>query len=132
MEIAMATAVFDTMVGNQLFGDRALSPQQYGEKRRLKQQAGMVAPLQQQLSTLKAQLGFAQEDAFLEKLKNDATSAVLKLALEALQRADPNSPLLNEEHRKNIKRQRLSEMCQANGYVFHADTGKVDLKFKRN
>ena len=128
----MTVSVDDAMIGNMMYGDWALSPHQRAQKRNLTNQAGQVAPLQKQLNSLSTRLEYAQEDAFLEKIRAEATNTVLKLALEALQKANPASPLLNEEFRKNVKRQRLAELCQANGYVFHADTGKVDLKFRRS
>lgn len=118
----------DAVLGNAMYGNAALSPGQRARQRSTEQQ---VANLQGALGNLQKRLAIAEEDFGIERIQRDATSHVLSLALEALKKADPNSPLLNEGYRREIKKQRLATTLKTAGYKFDIDTGRIELKYKR-
>jgi hypothetical protein len=79
---------------------------------------------------LERQLAIAQESEIFSQIDFDANNLVLRLALEALKKSDPNSPLLDKQNRDLIRRQHINNELSARGYKYDMASGKVERKIR--
>jgi len=76
-------------------------------------------------NSLQQRLIQADEAALFKQAEFDANDLVLKLALEALKKADPSSPLLDKSNRDMMRRRHIAGVLSAKGYRFDVATGRV-------
>jgi hypothetical protein len=86
---------------------------------------GEAADWQSRATTLQQRLERADESALFKQAEFDANDLVLKMALEALKKADPNSPLLDKSNRDKMRRRHIAGVLGAKGYKFDVTTGQV-------
>lgn len=80
--------------------------------------------------SLQKRLDKATEKAFFKDAEFEANSLVLKLVLDALEKADPSSPLLDKATRDMLRRQYIAATLSAQGYKFDITTGAVESKIR--
>lgn len=73
-------------------------------------------------------LNNSEEDLLFNKVAFDANDYVLKLALEALQAANPSSSLLDKHNRDILRRKYIAVALSEKGYRYNVETGKVESK----
>lgn len=81
-------------------------------------------------SNLENLLKRSEENLLFRRAEFDANDYVLKLALEALQAANPNSPLLDKGNRDLLRRRHIASALATQGYQFDVATGKVNSKVR--
>ncbi len=74
---------------------------------------------------LRQLLNDADEKYLFRDAEFNANDYVLRLALEALKAANPNSPLLDKSNRDMLRRQHLSAALAPKGYQVDVSTGRV-------
>lgn len=87
-----------------------------------------AAGWQGRANRLQALLNKSEENHLFRQVEFDANDYVLKLALEALQAANPSSPLLDKGNRDILRRRHMATALSAKGYHFDVTTGKVNFK----
>lgn len=81
--------------------------------------AGLEQSWQAHADKLQRQLNAAkQQNVFMTALQ-DANNYILQLALDALQRGESQSPLLNKEARDSLRTRYLSQNLKAKGYALN-------------
>lgn len=78
---------------------------------------------QAQAQRLQQRLNQSEESLVLGNAEFDANNHVLRLALAALEKLDPTSPLLNKGHRDSLRREHIAVALKERGYRF--DTNGV-------
>lgn len=86
---------------------------------------GEAADWRGHATSLQQRLEKADESALFKQAEFDANDLVLKLALDALKKADPNSPLLDKGNRDQMRRRHIAGVLGAKGYKFDVATGQV-------
>jgi len=76
-------------------------------------------------TTLQQRLNQAEESTLFKQAEFDANDMVLKLALDALRKADPSSPLLDKVNRDTMRRRHIAGVLGAKGYQVDIATGRV-------
>lgn len=89
-----------------------------------------AAGWRKQAGRLQGMLDRSEEQKLFRQAEFDANDYVLKLALEALKAANPNSPLLDKSNRDTLRRQHLAASLSQKGYRFDVATGQVESKVR--
>lgn len=79
---------------------------------------------------LQTMLNKSEEQKLFRQVEFDANDYVLKLALDALKAANPNSPLLDKSNRDSVRRQHMAVSLAQKGYRFDTATGQVESKVR--
>ncbi|MDH0342172.1 hypothetical protein [Chromobacterium haemolyticum] len=116
------------MSGLDLMGGVAVS--RFWGNRDLANAEAEAANWKQKANRLQHQLGVAEEKQLFRQVEFDANDYVLKLALEALKAANPNSPLLAKANRDTLRRQHMAASLAQKGYRFDVKTGEVESKLR--
>ncbi len=94
------------------------------------QAEGVASDWRKHAVSLLQKLERADEKALFKQAEFDANDQVLKLALDALKKADPSSPILDKGTRDNLRRQHIAAALGTKGYKVDLKTGAVESKIR--